>query len=102
MCEIVNERNEPRRNQGVTLFVSHLHSYISPSSIRSIFQEEECGQGQNRTADTRIFSPAMVPGLCVTIGRQLNESKRLKSLRSRSICRLKHIEANSSGKVVAK
>ena len=38
------------------------------------------GQGRSRTADTRIFSPAMVAGLSVTIGRQVNESKRLKSV----------------------
>ena len=44
----------------------------------------------------------MVPRLCVAISRQLNESKRLEPLRSRSICRLEHIEANSSGKVVTK
>ena len=37
----------------------------------------ECGQGQNRTADTRIFSPHTVAGLCVTIGHQVNEFKRL-------------------------
>ena len=61
-----------------------------------------CGQGENRTADTRIFSPLTVPGLCVTIGRQLNESKRLSALRTRSIFRSKHIAANGSGKVVAK
>jgi len=58
-----------------------------------------CGQGENRTADTRIFSPLTVPGLCVTIGRQLNESKRLSALRTRSIFRSKHIAANGSGKV---
>src|SRR6476646_572957 len=38
----------------------------------------KCGQGQNRTADTRIFSPAMVAGLCAAIGRQLNGSKSLE------------------------
>ena len=52
--------------------------------------------------DTRIFSPQTVPRLCVAIGHQVNEFMRLKSLRSRSICRLEHIDANSSGKVVAK
>jgi hypothetical protein len=41
----------------------------------------------------------MVPELCVTIGRQLNEFKRMKALRSRSIFRFEHIGANSSGKV---
>jgi hypothetical protein len=50
----------------------------------------------------RIFSPVRVPGLCVTIGRQLNEFMRLKLLRAPSIFRSEHIEANSSGKVVAK
>src|SRR5258705_10469960 len=44
----------------------------------------------------------MVPGLCVTIGHQLNESKGLKALRSGSISRLRHIRADSSGKVMAK
>ena len=34
-------------------------------------KESGCGQGQNRTADTRIFSPLTVPGLCDTIGRYL-------------------------------
>jgi hypothetical protein len=43
-------------------------------------------QGRSRTADTRIFSPEMVPGLYVTIGRQLNESKRLKRLVTAPIC----------------
>ena len=43
----------------------------------------ECGQGRNRTADTRIFSSVLVPGLCVTIGRQLNVLKRLTLLRAR-------------------
>jgi hypothetical protein len=44
----------------------------------------------------------MAPRLCVTMGRQLNEFMRLKALRARSIFRLEHMEANSSGKVVAK
>ena len=34
--------------------------------------------------------------------RHLNESKRLKPLRGGSICRLRHIRADSSGKVMAK
>jgi hypothetical protein len=51
---------------------------------------------------TEIFSLLLVSRLCVGIGRQLNESKRLEPLRSRSICRLEHIEADSSGKVVTK
>ena len=38
----------------------------------------KCGQRQNQTADTRIFSPAMVGGLCAAIGRQLNGSKGLE------------------------
>jgi hypothetical protein len=38
----------------------------------------EYGQGRNRIANTRIFSPGMVPSLCITIGHQVNQSKRLK------------------------
>ena len=38
----------------------------------------KCGQKQNRTAATRIFSPAMVAGLGAAIGRYLNGSKSLK------------------------
>ena len=63
---------------------------------------KECGQGQNRTANTRIFSPLMVPRLRVTIGHQVNEFKRLKPLRSHPIYRFEHIATNSSSKVVAK
>jgi hypothetical protein len=44
-------------------------------------KEGECGQGQNRTADTRIFSPLTVPGLCVTIGRYWYLFKRLTAVR---------------------
>ena len=40
----------------------------------------KCGQGQNRTADTKIFSPLAVPGLCVTIGRYVYLFKRLTAL----------------------
>lgn len=39
----------------------------------------KCGQRQNRTADTRIFSPAMVAGLGAAIGRHLNGSKSLEA-----------------------
>ncbi len=60
------------------------------------------GQGQNRTADTRIFSPETVPGLCVTIGRQVNEFNSFCCLRYEPIYRFEHIVAYSSGKVVAK
>ena len=58
--------------------------------------------GRRNQGDTRIFSPAMVPGLSVTIGHQLNQSKRLKLVWDGSICRFEHIGANSSGKVVTK
>jgi hypothetical protein len=37
-------------------------------------------QERNRTADTGIFSLLLVAGLCVAIGRQLNEFKRLTPL----------------------
>jgi hypothetical protein len=39
---------------------------------------KKCAQGQNRTADTRIFSTAMVAGLGAAIGRHLNGSKSLE------------------------
>jgi hypothetical protein len=62
----------------------------------------KCGQGQNRTADTRIFSPHIVPRLCVTIGHQMNEFNSFCWLRCETIDRFEHIVAYSSGKVVAK
>jgi hypothetical protein len=65
-------------------------------------KEGGCGQGQNRTADMRIFSPDIVPGLCDAIGHQLNEFNSFYWLRYNSISRLEQIAANSSGKVVAK
>jgi hypothetical protein len=54
-------------------------------------KERECGQGQNRTVDARIFSPHTGPRLCVTIGHQVNEFKRLKALFSHPIYRFEHI-----------
>ena len=45
------------------------------------FKERGYGQGQNRTADTRIFSPLAVAGLCDTIGRYLYLFKRLTRVR---------------------
>ncbi len=44
----------------------------------------------------------MVPGPCVTIGHQLNQFKRLYSLRSPSIFPFSHIVAHSSFKVHSK
>ena len=44
-------------------------------------KESGCGQGQNRTADTRIFSPLLVPRLCDTIGRNWYLFKRLTAVR---------------------
>ena len=40
--------------------------------------------GTESNADTEIFNPVKVPGLCITIGRQLNEFERLTPLMSRS------------------
>jgi hypothetical protein len=56
-----------------------------PSPLRQsmVAKREECGQGRNRTADTRIFVP--MPDLCATNGRQLNEFKHLKSRRCQPI-----------------
>ena len=61
-----------------------------------------CGQGQNRTADTRIFSPLAVAGLCVTIGRYWYLFKRLTAVSAGRFYRFEHIDTYSSGKVVAK
>jgi hypothetical protein len=60
------------------------------------------GQGQNRTADTRIFSPLTVPGLRDTMRRYLNRFNGLTLVLSPSFSRLEPIVANGSGKVVAK
>jgi hypothetical protein len=65
-------------------------------------QRGKCGQGQNRTADTRIFSPAMVPGLSVTIGRYWYLFKRLTAVLAHRFYRFEHIVPYSSGKVLAK
>src|SRR5512135_3289715 len=48
------------------------------------------------------FQSDMARARSVTIGRQLNEFKRLRRLRFRSICRFKPIRANGPGKVVTK
>ena len=60
------------------------------------------GQGRSRTADTRIFSPLAVPGLCVTIGRYVYLFKRLTPVPAGRFYRFEHIVAYSSSKVVAK
>jgi hypothetical protein len=44
----------------------------------------------------------MVPGLCVTIGHQLNESKRFTARQGSQFYRFEYIELNGSGKVIAK
>ena len=62
----------------------------------------KCGQGQNRTVDTRIFSPLAVAGLCVTIGRYVYLFKRLTPVLAGRFYRFEHIVTYSSGKVVAK
>ena len=65
-------------------------------------KERGCGQGQNRTADTRIFSPLAVAGLYDTIGRYWYLFKRLTAVSAGRFYRFEHIDAYSSGKVVAK
>ena len=65
-------------------------------------KRRECGQGQNRTPDTRIFSPRAVPGLCDTIGHYWYLFNRLAAVQAGRIYRFEHIVTNSSGKVVAK
>ncbi len=63
---------------------------------------ETSGHTVDIAPDTRIFSPLRVPGLCVIIGHQVNESKRFTALRAGRFYRFEHIVPNSSGKVVAK
>ena len=41
--------------------------------------------GMESTRQREDFSSGLVPALCVTIGHQLNQFKRLKSLRYRAI-----------------
>jgi hypothetical protein len=65
-------------------------------------KERGCGQGQNRTADTRIFSPHTIPRLSVTIGRYWYLFKRLTAVSAGRLYRFEHIVTYSSGKVVAK
>ena len=50
---------------------------------------------------TRDFLP-VVPGLCVTNGRQLNAFKRLEQVWNRPFSRFEPIRTNRSGKVVTK
>jgi hypothetical protein len=69
--------------------------YLTSGSIR-------CGQGQNRTGDTRIFSPHAVAGLCVSIGRYWYLFKRLTAVSAGRCYRFEPIVTYSSGKVVAK
>jgi hypothetical protein len=52
---------------------------------------------RNRTADTRIFSPAIVAGLSVTIG---NVFKRFTALRVGRCYQFEHIVPIGSGKVL--
>ena len=61
-----------------------------------------CGQGQNRTTDTRIFSPLAVARLCVTIGRYWYLFKRLTVVSAGRFYRFEHMVPYSSSKVVAK
>jgi hypothetical protein len=59
-------------------------------------------RGQNRTADTRIFSPHAVAGLSATIGRYWYLFKSLTVVSAGRFYRFEHIVTYSSGKVVAK
>src|SRR5215471_21429949 len=65
-------------------------------------KERGYGQGQNRTAGTRIFSPLAVAGLYVTIGRYWYLFKRLTAVSAGRFYRFEFIDTDSSGKVVAK
>ena len=78
--------------------LSRQHSVCKPLKEK----RRGCGQGQNRTADTRIFSPHTVPRLYVTIGRCLNLFERLTAAQAGRFYRFEHIVAYSFFKVVAK
>jgi hypothetical protein len=60
------------------------------------------GQGRSRTADTRIFSPLAVAGLCDTIGRYWYLFKRLTAVSAGRFYRFEHIAADSSFKALSK
>jgi hypothetical protein len=77
-------------------------TYGSACNLVEFKRGGKCDQGQNRTADTRIFSPLTVPALCVTIGRYWYLFKRLMLLQVGRFYRFEHIVPYSSGKVVAK
>ena len=53
-------------------------------------------------ADTRIFSPLALAGLCVAIGHYWYLFKRLPAVSAGPFYRFEHINTYSSGKVVAK
>ena len=61
-----------------------------------------CGQGRNRTADTRIFSPYPYQRLCASISHHVKQFNRLSSPRSDSNPRSLPIASKSFGKVLAK
>src|SRR5215471_9964583 len=65
-------------------------------------QRRENGQGQNRTADTRIFSSLAGAGLCDTIGCYVYLFKRLTAVLAGRFYRFEHIVSYSSGKVMGK
>ena len=65
-------------------------------------QRRKYGQGQNRTADTRIFSSLAGAGLYDTIGRYMYLFKRLKAVLAHRFYRFEHIVSYSSGKVTDK
>src|SRR5215510_7445134 len=78
--------------------VSRAASRLGPTRA----PREKCGQGQNRTADTRIFSPLTVARLCVPIGHYWYLFKRLTAVFGARFYRFEHIVSYSSGKVIAK
>src|SRR5262245_44231584 len=63
-----------------------------------IYREGIYGQGQDRTADTRIFSPLAVAGLYVLIGRYWYLFKRLTVVSAGRFYRFEHIDTYSSFK----
>jgi len=100
--EMPRPSSPPTRTKTTTVCYSELAASAALERLPNQSGSLRRGQGRNRTGDARIFSSVVVPRLCVTIGPQPNELKRLKALCSRANFASKHIGATSSHKAFAK
>src|SRR5512135_824643 len=92
----------PTRKKTTTVCYSELAAGAAVEPLPNQSGSLRHGQGRNRTADTRIFSSVAVPRLCVTIGPQPNELKRLKALCYRANFASKQIGATTPDKTFAR